>query len=302
MHKSAEGSCTISKGNMATVRARELYNDIAFDYSTIKTNKFKRWVEETTFLDAIVGGGCGDGVRGKSVLDLGCGSGHFCRLIKENSGYGAGNVYGVDVCDAMVEEAKRIEKSAPRGISYYRVDLLGSGGDGAGDTVSDLRVDVCAAAYLLPYASSVEELRKFCSFAARALGSGGRFVSVTTILNKPSFEKAAAAADAPGGVLASDAWGFSIVWEADSVRDGMLADVTLFGSCGRDVATRVTFPNYFWSKDAITGALLDSGFDRVEWLVPLVAADAPGDVANEFGRINRTPALDAVGFFVATKK
>ncbi|EJK55678.1 hypothetical protein THAOC_24561 [Thalassiosira oceanica] len=77
----------------------------------------------------------------------------------------------------------------------------------------------------------------------------------------------------------------------------MLADVTLFGSCGRDVATRVTFPNYFWSKDAVTGALLDSGFDRVEWLVPLVAADAPGDVANEFGRINRTPALDAVGFF-----
>mgnify|MGYP003335727233 CR=1 FL=1 len=129
---------------------------------------------------------------------------------------------------------------------------------------------MCAAAFLLPYASSVEELKKFCLSAARALGPGGRFISVTTVLwNQSSSveeEKEAAATatvgkasasvfDTPkGGVLASEAWEYSIVWDTDSIHDGMLADVTLFGSdsSGSNAKTRVTFPNHFWSKDTIT--------------------------------------------------
>ena len=293
---------------MATVRARELYNEIAVDYSAIKTNKFKRWIEETTFLNAIH---TINGVWRKSVLDLGCGSGHFCRLLQAQ-GEAQGEtqvVYGIDVSDAMIAEAKRIEAAAAGGptrrIHYYRMDLLA-------DDVSfqnilgTMTVDVCVSAYLLPYAANLKELHKFCAAAAQALGPGGRFVSVTTLLT-PTMRRTATR----GGVLESKTWGFSIVWDEkepnkDNNRceeaDGVLADVTLFGNTER--TKRVTFPNVFWSQDTITTTLQQCGFATVDWLPHTVDEHlAPADVIQDFRKITEEDrsALAAVGYFVAIK-
>jgi len=273
---------------MAAIRARKLYNDIAFDYSAIKTNEFKRWIEETTFLQAILQ----NGVKDKSVLDLGCGSGHFCRILQKQ---GAKAICGIDVSDEMIQEAQRIESSAPVGIEYHRIDLLEhescdllrklGGGVAA--------MDLCAAAYLFPYASNVENLRKFCRAAANALCHGGKFVSVTTVLTDTMQN----ATTSSGGFLESKAWGFSIVWTTESATDGMMADVTLLGEGQTE---RVTFPNFFWSRNTIAKALLDSGFADVEWLGHKVDETAPSGVRTEFQ--NGNSALDAVGYFVATKQ
>jgi len=272
-----------SHTTMATIRARELYNDIAFDYSAIKTNEFKRWIEETTVLQAILH----NGVKDKSVLDLGCGSGHFCRILQK---HGAKTVCGVDVSDEMIQEAQRIENSTPLGIEYHRIDLLEHE---SCDLLQMLggAMDLCASAYLFPYASNAEDLRKFCRAAANALCSGGKFVSVTTVLTE-TMQNATT-----GGILESKPWGFSIVWTTESATDGMMADVTLLGE-GR--TNRVTFPNFFWSKTTITQALLDSGFANVEWLGHKVYESAPSNVQTEFQ--NEDSALDAVGYFVATKQ
>lgn len=296
---------------MATVRARELYNDIAFDYSAIKTNPFKRWIEETTFLNAILRHNNNvNGVKNMkdvSILDLGCGSGHFCRLMSQE--HGVKSIYGIDVSDEMIKEAKRIETSGPTlGIQYYRSDLLADNDNDNEDIIPKKKllggstVDLCASAYLFPYASTVEELRKFCCAAANALRPGGRFVSVTTILTK-TLQTATGC-----GVAESKTWGFSIVWDDETEQhndgptrdDGMLADVTLFGS--KERTERVTFPNMFWSKDTITTTLLDVGFDTVEWLPHEVdERKAPPEVVTEF-RNKDISVLDAVGYCVATKK
>lgn len=57
-------------------------------------------------------------VRGKRVLDLGCGFGWFCRFA---AGEGAACVHGVDVSEKMLERARR-ETDDSR-IIYERADL-----------------------------------------------------------------------------------------------------------------------------------------------------------------------------------
>jgi SAM-dependent methyltransferase len=275
---------------MATICARELYNDIIEDYSAIKSNKYKRWIEEYTFLNAIVGNN-DNGIKNKSVLDLGCGSGHFCRLLN-NDKYGVATMSGIDISDAMIDEAKRLEEKEPTGTTYYREDLLAeeyeSDDNSNVDTISKLKFDVCVAAYLLPYASSIKELQKFCTSAARTLRPGGHFKSVTTLytdaikatgLDNDTGDGGGSGSG--GGVLASDTWGFSVVWDGEATSDGMLADITLFGN-GRK-KERATFPNYLWSKETINSALLAAGFDRVDWLSPTIDANTtPDDITAEF--------------------
>ncbi|MFZ3198800.1 MAG: methyltransferase domain-containing protein, partial [Bacillus mycoides] len=46
-------------------------------------------------------------LKGKSVLDLGCGDGHFSKYCIEN---GAKNVIGVDISKNMIERAKKLNQ------------------------------------------------------------------------------------------------------------------------------------------------------------------------------------------------
>jgi SAM-dependent methyltransferase len=60
---------------------------------------------------------CGD-VRGKRLLDVGCGNGYFSR---EMAHRGA-RVTGIDLSARMIEHAKRHEADAPLGIEYQVLD------------------------------------------------------------------------------------------------------------------------------------------------------------------------------------
>ena len=80
--------------------AKELYDDIVFDYLAIKTNKFKVQYEEPLFLKSI------GNIEKCTILDLACGSGYYTRKLKE---MGAGKTIGVDISEEMIKEAKRLE-------------------------------------------------------------------------------------------------------------------------------------------------------------------------------------------------
>ncbi|HIF6774977.1 TPA: class I SAM-dependent methyltransferase, partial [Serratia marcescens] len=57
-------------------------------------------------------------LQGKSVVDLGCGYGWFCRSAREQ---GAASVLGLDVSEKMLAKAR--EMTADAGIAYRRQDL-----------------------------------------------------------------------------------------------------------------------------------------------------------------------------------
>ena len=68
-------------------------------------------------------------------------------------------------------------------------------------------------------------------------------------------------------------------------------ELTIFGI---DRKTRVVIPNYLWSREAISEALLEAGFSKVDWQQERFSGDEDKDWAktakNGFG-LN--------GFFVA---
>jgi ubiquinone/menaquinone biosynthesis C-methylase UbiE len=75
------------------------YNDyISLRESGITYNDF---VEQPAIKSVI------SNLEGKSVLDLGCGDGHFSRYCIEN---GAAKVVGIDISNNMIERAKKINR------------------------------------------------------------------------------------------------------------------------------------------------------------------------------------------------
>ena len=158
--------------------------------------------------------------------------------------------------------------------------------------------------FLFPYASTKEQLRSMCKTAFGALrpgdlfrylltqflqicmlSSGGRFIGASTMHG--------------GGEELQKKWkalGYcEIAWPGsecgEQLEDGGKVELTIFGI---DRKTRVVIPNYLWSREAISEALLEAGFSKVDWQQERFSGDEDKDWAktakNGFG-LN--------GFFVA---
>ncbi|MEU8540522.1 bifunctional class I SAM-dependent methyltransferase/GNAT family N-acetyltransferase [Streptomyces sp. NPDC048717] len=78
-------------------------------YDDFTATPFRRFLETPSVLDVV-----GD-LRGAAVLDLGCGSGAYTRLVRRN---GAARATGLDVSPGMIGHARARETAAPLGIDY----------------------------------------------------------------------------------------------------------------------------------------------------------------------------------------
>lgn len=228
------------------LKAGEIYDDIATDYSNIKSNLFKAKYEEPAFWEAL-----GD-IPGKDVLDLACGSGHYTRTLREK---GANCVVGVDISEQMILEAKREEEKNGGNsteIQYYVGDAT---------TYSykyDNFFDVVTAQYLLCYAESLEKLKQFCSTAFKNVKrEGGRFLAVTTVLDDTCKQR-----DLPFDIRYDP---IVNIEHDDEWHDGIQVQITVLSE---DKKSKCSFPNYLWKFSTIQSALLQVGFDEVVKYVP----------------------------------
>ena len=100
-------------------------------------------------------------LQGRSVLDLGCGFGWFCRWARKS---GAAQVLGIDVSEKMLARARA--ETHDTAITYTRADME--------------RLELPANTFDLAYSSLalhyIEDLRGLMSQAHRALVAGGRLV------------------------------------------------------------------------------------------------------------------------------
>ncbi|MFC3899020.1 class I SAM-dependent methyltransferase [Lentzea rhizosphaerae] len=115
--------------------------------------------ERATLLSAV-----GD-LRGKSVLDVACGTGFYARLFHD---LGATTVMGVDSAGEMIGYARHVEKRERRGITYEQHDAT---------TLPVLgEFDVVTAVWLLGYADDVPALDAMVTNLITNLAPGGRLV------------------------------------------------------------------------------------------------------------------------------
>ncbi|CAG8836358.1 34187_t:CDS:2, partial [Racocetra persica] len=91
-----------------------------------------------------------ESLKGKTVLDLACGSGVYSRIAAE---LGAENVIGVDISSVMINIGKQIEeKTGGSKIQYIVKDVVDIGKLG--------EFDVVWASFLLSYAKNIDNLKQ----------------------------------------------------------------------------------------------------------------------------------------------
>jgi SAM-dependent methyltransferase len=172
-------------------------------------------------------------LRGCSVLDLACGDGMGTRLIRR---WGAERVVGVDISPQMIALARQREDAEPMGIEYRVADAATLGGIGPFDRV--------AAAYLLHYAESRQQLLQMARTVYDNLRPGQRFVA--SIAN-PLLP--------PRPVVDHRKYGFSFRLMDEALREGARLRGTLYLG-----ANTVDFDFYWWSWDTYAEAFRTAGF------------------------------------------
>ena len=222
----------------------EQYDAIAELYRASKQLSFREHVERHTLFDLL-----GD-VRGRTVLDLACGDGHYTRLLRRA---GAAAVTGVDISVAMIALAVEQERRQPLGCAYVQAD--------AADFQPARPVDLVVAMYLLNYARSAAELRRMCRVCHAALAAGGRMVGVNDNVRNPPVD---AGAWRQYGLERSCPYPPA---EGDTVR------YTITNADGR----RFTFDNYYLAPETYAEAFRAAGFREFRWVDVALRPDQRGN-------------------------
>lgn len=193
-----------------------------------------------------------NGVRGRSVLDLACGTGFYTRHLHR---LGATRLTGVDLHAGMIDTARRIEARDPLGIEYTVADAA---------ALPDLgRFDVVTAVYLLNYAFDQDTLFNMASGIRRSLVRGGELLTIT---QNPDFDVAG----------------------PDLTRYGMSFDNERAFALGRfmDITALLdppfTFTVAVTRRDLVERTLHEAGFTDVSWFDMLVPAAGIERFGSEF--------------------
>ena len=207
----------------------EIYDSIGMAYKNSRYNIKRRASSDYTFLRCV-----GD-VRGKSILDLGCGDGNHTRTLKRA---GATEVVGVDISEKMTGFAMDEERRSPSGIKYecHDVAMLPEIG----------KFDIVLGAFILHYSRTKEELFGMCRNACCNIKNGGKFVGINID---------------PVNPLQLDArYGSTITCEG-SLKEGCVIKVVLY----EDNKPACAFDNYHWNKATYEEAFSAAGFKDLKW-------------------------------------
>jgi SAM-dependent methyltransferase len=188
------------------------------------------------------------------VLDIGCGSGLYCRRLAQR---GAERVVGLDESEGMLDYARRREHVDGLGIDYV-----------AGLLPANLRgaFSLVLGVYVLPYARTPDELLALCRQAADALRPGGRFITLPV---HPDFDEAPAY---------YTHYGFRLSMDQPRVDAAPVTLTLRFG------AHEVSVTAYYWTRATLENTLRAAGFRTVKWRDYLLSPDAEADHGEPFWR------------------
>jgi 2-polyprenyl-3-methyl-5-hydroxy-6-metoxy-1,4-benzoquinol methylase len=236
------------------------YNHLRDKYDQTKISPLRKYVDKFTLLNVL------GNVRGKSVLDLGCGNGHYTRTVKSQ---GAAQVVGVDISQAMIAEARSQEQQTPLGIEYRVQDVA---------NLERIRsFDIALAVYLFPYAATRRQLSEMCHSAHRNLKPGGKLVAA--IMN-PAVTKA----ELPG----YQKYGVTVTAPTE-LQDGAAITASLEIPGGS-----VDVSAYYWSQAIYEQTLREAGFQKIVWHPMEVPEEAIQRYGQNYWQTYQAKALDIV--------
>lgn len=211
--------------------ARE-YDEIAHEYRDSKLLPFRDFVESFSLFRLI------GNLKGRTVLDLACGEGHYTRRLKQA---GAAHVHGVDISPGMIKLAEESEKKDPLGCQY-------SVGNAANFSLGE-RFDLVVGVYLLNYASSKAMLLDLCHTIHDHLKLGGVFVGINASMTLD-----------PAKYANYQKYGLMLLTPENRVE----GDPITFVITNPD-GTRFQIDNFFLRPETYAAAFADTGFCAFAW-------------------------------------
>jgi len=174
-------------------------------------------------------------VKGKTVLDLACGSGYFSRKIKK---LGASKVVGIDISKKMIEFAIKEEKKNPLGIKYVcqNVSKMPKIGE----------FDIVVGSYLLHYSKTRKELKAMIENVTKNLKPNGRFIALNNNPENP--------------LRSIDKYSVTITGN-EPLKEGDKLTVTFY----KDGKFSCSFTNYLWFKSTYEKLLKKAGLSKIKW-------------------------------------
>jgi toxoflavin synthase len=208
-------------------------NLIRSDEETESLTFQRKFVDDPSFLETL-----GD-VRGKVILDLGCGGGYYTRKMCQ---LGARHVEGVDSWELMIGNAQKKEQVDPLGIQYHCYDVSSMPKLG--------EFDIVTATHLLHFAKTFEELSLMCQAIRSNLKAGGRLVALNCNPDHPLRP-------------VETHWKYGVtVTPKEPLAEGARLSVDILNRSGEMI--KGAFTNYFWNRNTYLYALRIVGFESIE--------------------------------------
>ena len=215
------------------------YDKIAVDYRKGEETIQKEHINKATFLHLV----SSFNLEGKSVIDLGCGSGYSTRLL---TSFKPKKIVGTDISREQIKLAKEIEKRENQGIEYIAADTKN-----LTNSITE-RFDYATALFLLHYSRTRRELEQMCKSIYDTLQDKGVFIAVN---GHPTEYK-----------LKTPKYG-CIVETTLPEKEGGERKVSYLSE-GKKM---FTFTTYYWRKETYENALKKAGFKKIEWKHPTVS-------------------------------
>jgi len=138
---------------------KEIYNNQSFSWARVTPSIVSDFTGRPPTLEM-----CGN-VKGKSVLDLGCGEGYCTRILASQC---PREIIGVDISDEMINRAVTQEQIDQFGINYICADANSL-------EEKNLSLDLILAMFVFNYIS-IEEMKSILKNVYKLLKDNGEFV------------------------------------------------------------------------------------------------------------------------------
>ncbi len=205
-------------------------------------------------------------VKGKTVLDLGCGDGFFTRPIAKK---GALKVIGIDNSREEIDRAKT--NNPEDNITYKELDIFKE---------KLPEADIIVAPFILNYAKNVEELKDLFVNIHDSLTPKGKFIGVMDYPDKGANLKKFGAIKK---LLGKEADGTKIKIDLYNIDKHL-----------------ITLYSYYYTQPTVKRLVLEVGFKKFLWKPPIISHEGIRHFGPLFWKdYAQNPGL---GYFWAQKK
>ncbi len=145
------------------------YDELGAEYAALaELDPSKRFVQYPEALRML-----GD-VKGKRILDIGCGAGTFARMLARRGA----KVVGYDPAAGQIHEAQKVEDQEKLGIRYFVSDKP--------EISPEYKFDEAVSVLVLLYATDKDNLKDIFERTKESIAGDGSFVSITF---NPNFKR-----------------------------------------------------------------------------------------------------------------